>query len=222
MQDLQTLLNSNDLGFQTVGVSPDSVSRFLNILNQQNAPFNVAEYSSQRIRDAGSFLGSFDFVPQNSTRGNTYTATISANMNRTSPVGGGQTLLRRERVRVDRSGQLRHAVRLRGVQRRCLVNPSSATRCAESARTSWCSTPRGQLSIWHRERHAGREQIVYNRHRSDGTRKLPNSSHVAYNSNEIAADTRTPRRRVASDGCGVLGDMRPTNDAGAACVWTAT
>jgi hypothetical protein len=114
MQDLQTLLNSNDLGFQTVGVSPDSVSRFLNILNQQNAPFNVAEYSSQRIRDAGSFLGSFDFVPQNSTRGNTYTATISANMNRTSPVGGGQTALFTpsrdgSRTSYGGSGQLRHS-----------------------------------------------------------------------------------------------------------------
>ncbi|MCC6244782.1 MAG: carboxypeptidase regulatory-like domain-containing protein, partial [Gemmatimonadaceae bacterium] len=89
MQDLQTLLNSDELGFQSYGVAGDSVSRLINILNTQNAPFDLSEYSSQTINTRGSLLGSFDLVPQNSTRGNTYTATISGNINRTSPVGGG-------------------------------------------------------------------------------------------------------------------------------------
>ena len=93
LQDLQTLLNSDELGFQTVGVAADSVARLLSILNAQKAPFNVAEYASQRIQDRGSFLAGFDFVQPNSTRGNTFTATLSGNLNRTSPVGGGQTAL---------------------------------------------------------------------------------------------------------------------------------
>ncbi len=114
MQDLQTLLNSNDLGFQTVGVSADSVSRLLGILDTQQVPFNVDEYSSQRIVDRGSFLGGFDLVPQNSTRGNTYTATITGNLSRTAPVGGGQTALFTpsrdgERSTYGGTAQLRHS-----------------------------------------------------------------------------------------------------------------
>jgi len=89
LQDLQTLLNSDALAFQSYGVSGDSVSRLLNILNQQSVPFDVAGYSAQTVRTNGSFLGGFDFVPQNSTRGNTYTATLTGNVSRTSPVGGG-------------------------------------------------------------------------------------------------------------------------------------
>ncbi len=114
LQDLQTLLNSDDLGFQTVGVAADSVTRLLTILHAQQAPFNVAEYSSQRVRDVGSFLGSFDVVQPNSTRGNTFTATLSGNVNRTSPVGNGQTALftpSRDGTRSSFGGssQLRHS-----------------------------------------------------------------------------------------------------------------
>ena len=93
LQDLQTLLNSSDLGFQTIGVSPDSVSRMLGILRGQNAPFSLSDYSNQRVNDRGSFLSSFDFVPPSSTRGNTFTATLTGNINRTSPGAAGSTSL---------------------------------------------------------------------------------------------------------------------------------
>ncbi len=114
MRDLQTLLNSSDLGFQTVGVAPDSVARLISLLGAQKVPFNVGDYGSQRILDRGSFLSSFDFVPQNSTRGNTFTATLSANLSATSPVGNGQTALftpSRDGSRASYGGaaQLRHS-----------------------------------------------------------------------------------------------------------------
>lgn len=114
MRDLQTLLNSSDLGFQTVGVSPDSVTKLLGYLNAVNAPYNVSDYSNQRVNDRGSFLSSFDLVPQSSTRGNTYTATVSGNLNRTSPVGNGQTGLFTPsqdgtRGSYSGTGQLRHS-----------------------------------------------------------------------------------------------------------------
>ncbi len=91
LQDLQTLLNSSDLGFQTIGVATDSVTRLLNILRAQNAPFNVADYANERIRNRGSFLGSFDLVPQGSTRGNTYTLTLTGNFSNTSPGAANST-----------------------------------------------------------------------------------------------------------------------------------
>lgn len=114
MRDLQTLLNSSDLGFQTVGVAQDSVTKLLSYLSALNAPYNVSDYSNQRINDRGSLLASFDLVPQSSTRGNTYTATVSGNLNRTSPVGNGQTALftpSQDGTRGSYSGtaQLRHS-----------------------------------------------------------------------------------------------------------------
>lgn len=89
LQDFQTLLSTSDIGFQTAGVSSDSVSRLLEILGGSHVPVTIDGYSPQRINNRVSFLSSFDYVPQNSSRGNTYALTISGNFNRTSPVGGG-------------------------------------------------------------------------------------------------------------------------------------
>jgi hypothetical protein len=89
MQDVQTLLSGNDIGFQTAGVSPDSVTRLLNILNSSQIPVTVGDYSSQRVVSRGSLLSQLDYVPQNSTRGSTYSLTFSGNMTNTAPVGAG-------------------------------------------------------------------------------------------------------------------------------------
>jgi hypothetical protein len=88
LRDLQTLLNSSGLGFQTAGVSADSVARLLDILGGQAVPVTVDGFPGQRINDRGSFLGAFDYVPQNSSRGNTYAISITGNLNRTAPAGG--------------------------------------------------------------------------------------------------------------------------------------
>ncbi|MCU0618197.1 MAG: carboxypeptidase-like regulatory domain-containing protein [Gemmatimonadaceae bacterium] len=89
MNDLQTLVNTNPLGFTTAGVAPDSVLRFLDIIGGQSLPANVSGFPGQTITNRGSFLGSFDFTPPNSARGNTYALSVSGNLNQTLPTGGG-------------------------------------------------------------------------------------------------------------------------------------
>lgn len=89
LQDLQTLLSSDPNGFAAAGVSPDSVARLLDILGADEVPITVGGYDPRRIRTSLNTLNSFDWVPQNSSRGSTYAITLSANYNQTSPVGGG-------------------------------------------------------------------------------------------------------------------------------------
>ncbi len=89
MNDLQTLLNTNALGFSTAGVAADSVSRLLGILGDQSLPVAIGGFPGQRASDRVSALGSLDFTPLSSERGNTYALTFSANANRTVPTGGG-------------------------------------------------------------------------------------------------------------------------------------
>jgi hypothetical protein len=89
LQDLQTLLSTNTDGFAASGVSADSVARLLDILGTDQIPVTMPGYDPRRIRTTLNTLNSFDWVPQNSSRGSTYAITLSANFNRTSPVGGG-------------------------------------------------------------------------------------------------------------------------------------
>ncbi len=94
LNDLQTLVNTDALGFTTAGVNADSVQRFLGILGSQQLPANLAGFPGQRINDRASLLGSVDFTPTNSARGNTFAITASGNVNRSQPVstsgfGGG-------------------------------------------------------------------------------------------------------------------------------------
>jgi hypothetical protein len=87
--DLQTLLNTNPLGFTTAGVAPDSVLRFLDIIGGQGLPASVSGFPGQTVTTRGSFLTSVDFTPPTSARGNTYSLSVSANVNQTLPTGGG-------------------------------------------------------------------------------------------------------------------------------------
>jgi hypothetical protein len=89
LQDLQTLLSESALGFETAGVSADSVARMLSILGAGNVPITVGGYAPQRIVDRASMLNSFDYVQPNSNRGNTFAITLSANYSGTARVGGG-------------------------------------------------------------------------------------------------------------------------------------
>ncbi len=88
LRDLQTLTTSDALGFQTIGVSPDSVARLLRILGAQKVPFEVNGFPGQRSTNVGRLLGSFDFVQPNSTRGNTFAITLTANATGNTPTGG--------------------------------------------------------------------------------------------------------------------------------------
>jgi hypothetical protein len=95
LNDLQTLLNSSDLGLTTAGVAPDSVARLEDILADQAIPFAVAGFPGQRISTRGSFLSTVDWLPTTSSRGSTYSLTATGNWSLSEPApgfGGGAAL----------------------------------------------------------------------------------------------------------------------------------
>src|SRR6185503_6992290 len=61
--DLQTLLNTDALALERVGVSQDSVFRLLSILNQAGIPLSSTAIPGTKLTQNGSFLTSFDFAP---------------------------------------------------------------------------------------------------------------------------------------------------------------
>jgi hypothetical protein len=91
--DYQSLLNTGPLGLQTAGVAPDSVSRFLGILGQEQVPTAVGRVPSDRTNDQGSMFGSIDFAPPSSTTGQAFNLTFNGGWNRQAPIGGGATSL---------------------------------------------------------------------------------------------------------------------------------
>ena len=91
--DNQTLLGTNAVGLQTAGIAPDSVDRFVAILDGRGHPAIAGPFRSQRISDNGSMLGSLDWSPANSTGGHAFNVTFNGNWGKQSPVGGGATSL---------------------------------------------------------------------------------------------------------------------------------
>jgi hypothetical protein len=95
--NLQDLLNTDPLALQRVGVSSDSVTRLLNLLNGYDIPVMTSAIPSQKLNRNGSFLTSLAFAPSG---GHTYDVTVSGrwsgqdatNLSTTAvPVHGGQT-----------------------------------------------------------------------------------------------------------------------------------
>ena len=91
--DLQTLLNTDALGLQTEGVSQDSVGRLLGILRGAGVPVTVPGFPANRNGDQASLLGSFDFMPPNSTSGQALNLTVNGSWNRAAPASLGGALL---------------------------------------------------------------------------------------------------------------------------------
>ena len=83
--DLQTLLNTNSQGLAAVGVSADSVSRLLSILNSAHVPLNSSSAPDSRIGDQGSVFGSLDFAPPSSTTGQALNVSFNGNWSRQNP-----------------------------------------------------------------------------------------------------------------------------------------
>ncbi|HEY5062214.1 MAG TPA: carboxypeptidase regulatory-like domain-containing protein, partial [Gemmatimonadaceae bacterium] len=83
--DLHTLLNTDPLGLQTVGVAADSVARLATILRNANAPPTVGGFPNSRLTDQGLVLGSFDFAPPSSSSGQAFNLTVNGGWNRMSP-----------------------------------------------------------------------------------------------------------------------------------------
>jgi hypothetical protein len=89
----QTLLNAGALGLRTAGVSLDSVTRFLGILEQGGVPIRTSFDPASRLSDNGSVMASMDFTPPNSISGSSIGFTMNGNWGRQSPAGGSATQL---------------------------------------------------------------------------------------------------------------------------------
>ncbi|HUQ20183.1 MAG TPA: TonB-dependent receptor [Gemmatimonadaceae bacterium] len=91
--DLQTLLTTGASGLQAVGVSADSVARFLSLLQNSGVPLTVGGIGDNRTSDQGSLFGSLDFAPPSSTRGTALNLTFNGSWSNLSPVSGLATEL---------------------------------------------------------------------------------------------------------------------------------
>jgi Carboxypeptidase regulatory-like domain len=82
MSDLQTLLNTDPLALERVGVSADSAAKLITALSGLGIPASSLAIPSSRLTRNGSFLTNFDFAPTG-----THSVTVTAN-GRWSGVGG--------------------------------------------------------------------------------------------------------------------------------------
>jgi hypothetical protein len=89
----QTLLGTGALGLQTAGVASDSVTRFLDILDERGVPAVTRSFGSERLSDNGALFGSIDVSPPSSSTGQSFGLTFNGNWGRQSPIGGGVTQL---------------------------------------------------------------------------------------------------------------------------------
>ena len=92
-RDNQTLLGAGAVGLQTAGVAIDSVTRFLDILEQRGVPAINDRYSTERLTDNGSVFGSIDISPPNSSSGQSFGFNFNGSWGRQSPMGSGVTQL---------------------------------------------------------------------------------------------------------------------------------
>ncbi len=84
--DLRSLLNTNAIGLQTSGVSPDSVARLLTILQGFGIPTQTSALPSSRLGEQGSFFGNVDFAPQSSSTGQAVGLSFNGSWNQQTPV----------------------------------------------------------------------------------------------------------------------------------------
>ena len=83
--DLRTLLNTDAIGLQTSGISPDSVARLLAILQQYQVPSVVGELPDNRLGRRGSVFGTFDIAPQSSSTGQSLNFSVNGGWNKSTP-----------------------------------------------------------------------------------------------------------------------------------------
>jgi hypothetical protein len=86
-QDLQSLLNTDRLGLQAAGVSADSVTRLLDILQTAHVPGRIGGIPGARLNDNALVFGTFDFTPPTSSTGQAFNLTFNGSWNRSNPAG---------------------------------------------------------------------------------------------------------------------------------------
>ncbi len=86
--DLNTLLNTSDVGLQTSGVAPDSIARLLAILQAQGIPASVGGFPGDRTNDNLNVFGALDWAPPGSLTGQALNVTFNGNVSKQAPVTG--------------------------------------------------------------------------------------------------------------------------------------
>jgi Carboxypeptidase regulatory-like domain len=109
LSDLQTLLNTDAQGLQSVGISPDSVNQLLAYMHAAGIPVTVGAVPSNRLSDQGALFTQLGFSPSGT---DTWGLLFNGSWNRTGaaslttsavPAHGGQT------TRTSGTVQLTHA-----------------------------------------------------------------------------------------------------------------
>ena len=86
--DLQTLMNTDAVGLQAIGISADSVARILTLAQLANIPSSISGgIPNDKLSDQGSVFGSLNFTPPGSSSGQTFNMTFNGNWNKQTPVG---------------------------------------------------------------------------------------------------------------------------------------
>jgi hypothetical protein len=91
--DIQSLLNTNAVGLQALGVAADSVARLLSILNRSGVPTTVDRVPAARYNDNAAVFGTLDIAPPTSTSGQAFNVTFNAAWNRVQPALASATEL---------------------------------------------------------------------------------------------------------------------------------
>src|SRR5262245_15282089 len=91
--DLQTLLNTDLLGLQTIGIASDSVKHLLSTLARYQMPTSTGAIPGNRLNDQASIYSSVDFIPPTSITGQAYNLSMTGSWNRQNPSGLSNTEL---------------------------------------------------------------------------------------------------------------------------------
>ncbi len=91
--DLHTLLNTDPVGLETLGVAADSLRRLLSILQGAHIPPTTPGFPGTRHTDQGLALGSLDLTPPSSATGQTFNVTFNGSWVRSSPASALSTAL---------------------------------------------------------------------------------------------------------------------------------
>jgi hypothetical protein len=114
--DLRTILNTDAIGLQASGISPDSAARLVELLDAAGIPTLVdGRIPRSTVSDNGSLFGSINFTPPNSSTGQTFNLTFGGYWNKQSPSGRLTTdvpAFGGDRVRLSGNAQLSHTAYL--------------------------------------------------------------------------------------------------------------
>jgi hypothetical protein len=83
--DLRTLLNTDVIGLETIGIAVDSVRHLLSALDRIGVSTSVAGFPNDRLSDQALVLGSLDFAAPSATSGGAFNLTFNGGVNRQTP-----------------------------------------------------------------------------------------------------------------------------------------